>query len=260
MLNQSLLEKARELLEKRTPFAFATVIKTSGSAPREVGASMIIASDGRTFDTIGGGYAEFTAIEEALKLIREGKSNVLEIDLSKGLKGDAGAICGGSLTVFIDVVKSSDTVFIFGGGHVGYALARLAKFLKFGVVVMDERKDFANRERFPDVDDIMAEDYGTALNRLSIGKGSYLVIVTPNHEKDEFVLRKVLGSDASYIGMIGSKTKVATIMARLRKEGFPEERLRKVRAPIGVEIGAETPEEIAVSIMGEIILTRKTMS
>ncbi|HJX23924.1 MAG TPA: XdhC/CoxI family protein [Candidatus Bathyarchaeia archaeon] len=260
VLNQSLLAKARELLEKRTPFAFVTVIKTSGSAPREIGASMLVASDGKTVDTIGGGYAEFTAIEEALKAIKEGKPRLLEIDLSKGLKGDSGAICGGSLSVFIDVMKSSDTVFIFGGGHVGYAVARLAKFLRFGVVVVDERKDFANRERFPDADDILAEDYGTALDRLSMGKESYLVIVTPSHEKDEFVLRRVLGSSASYVGMIGSKTKVATIMARLRQEGFSEENLKRVRAPIGVEIAAETPEEIAVSIMGEIIQTRNTMS
>lgn len=259
VLNPSLLRKAQELLERREPFVFATVIKTAGSTPREVGSSMIITSDGKTVDTVGGGYAEAKVMQESLTALEEGRSKIVDLDLTRGLKGDCGAICGGSMTVFIDVIKPLDTVVVFGAGHIGQALTRLAKFLKFSVVVVDDRKEFANRERLPDADTIIAEDYAVAIENLRIGAESYLVIVTPGHEKDELVLKKILGSKAAYIGMIGSRTKCATIMARLKEEGYPEESLKKVHAPIGVEIEAETPEEIALSIMAEVTLTRNTI-
>jgi xanthine dehydrogenase accessory factor len=259
VLNASLLRKAQELLESRNSFVFVTVIETAGSTPREIGASMIITSDGRTVDTIGGGYAEAKVMQESLRALEEGRSKIVDLDLTRGLKGDSGAICGGSMTVFIDVMKPLDAVIIFGAGHIGQALTRLAKFLKFSVVVVDERKEFANRERLPEADTILAEEYGVAIDKLRIGSESYIVIVTHGHERDELILKNVLGSKAAYIGMIGSRTKCSTIMMRLKEEGYPEESLKKVHAPIGIEIEAETPEEIALSIMAEVTLTRNTI-
>jgi len=167
-------------------------------------------------------------------------------------------ICGGDTEVFIEPIRSAPTLIIFGGGHISLALSKIGKLIGFKVAVIDDRAEFANQERFPEADQILAEDFRTAFSRLTINKASYIVIVTRGHHYDELVLELALGTEPKYIGMIGSRSKNKAVFSHLRAKGIPQERLDKVHAPIGLEIHAHTPEEIAVSILAEVIKVRRS--
>ena len=161
------------------------------------------------------------------------------------------------LEVFLEVVEPTRTLLIVGAGHIGQALCRLGKFLGFQVAVIDDRPFFANAEHLPDADEIIAEDFAQALGRFPIHEATYVVLVTRGHEHDEISLRQVISSKAAYVGMIGSKRRVRAVLERLRAEGVPEALIKRVHSPIGMDIGAETPEEIAVSIAAELIMAQR---
>ena len=237
--------------------ALATVVSTSGSTPREAGAKMLVRADGSIVGTIGGGSLEAKVIEQALRVIKQGQPQRFHFDLTAE-EGELGMICGGDTEVFIEPIRSSPTLFIFGGGHISLALAKIGKLLGFKVAVIDDRAEFANSQRFPEADLILAEDFSTAFSELKINKSSYIVIVTRGHHYDELVLELALGAEPKYIGMIGSRTKNKTVFSHLLVKGIPQERLDKVHAPIGLEISAQTPEEIAVSILAEVIKVRRS--
>ena len=218
---------------------------------------MLVRLDGSILGTIGGGSLEAQIIKEALKVIRQNKPQRLHRSLS-AKDSEVGMICGGDLEVFIEPILTQPALFIFGGGHIALALAKMGKLCGFKIAVVDDRKEFANAERFPEAEIVIAGDFAKSFDRVEIDKSSYIVIVTHGHKHDELVLEWAVGTQAKYIGMIGSKTKNEAVFSHLMDRGIPREQLDRVHAPIGLEIEAQTPEEIAVSILAEVIKVRRS--
>lgn len=252
-----IFQKANELMANGERFVLVTVVGTRGSVPREIGAKMIVREGRRIFGTIGGGSIEALAISESSSVLKEGKSRVVRYSLGKGEATETGMICGGEMELLLDPIQGKPTLLIAGGGHIALPLVRLGSMLGFRVVVIDDREEYANRERFPEADTVICQEFSDALSEVRITPITYIVIVTRGHVYDKLVLKHTITSKAAYVGMIGSRTKVRTILENLRKEGIPEHTIRRVHAPIGLDIGAETPEEIAVSIMAEIVKLRR---
>ena len=248
-----LFSKANELSSKGTPFAVVSVTHTLGSTPREVGTSMLVKENGEFFGTIGGGNIEKSVIDEALKAINGKKTTVYEIKSLAAVDNR----CGGAMTFFINVISPRETMVIFGAGHIAKPTGQIGKVLGYRIVIVDPREEFANPQRFPDADLIVIEaDLDKALSQFNIDENTYIVVVTHDHLLDERILEKIVGSNAAYIGMIGSEVKAINTLHSLKKK-VPVELLEKVKTPMGLNIGAETPEEIAVSIIGEITRVRR---
>ena len=253
-----ILKEALERVNKGETIALVTIVEAKGSTPREVGAKMIVNKDGLADGTIGGGITEARVIKEVKLALKEGKRKLLTYHLTKEQAAlDEGAICGGEMKVFIDILQPKEEVLIFGAGHIAVCLSKLAKTVGFKVTIIDDREEFVNQDRFPEADKIIAEETEKALTHLKITPSTYIIIVTRGHLKDEEVLGSVIRSGATYIGMIGSRKKNATVFQRLTKKGISQEELDKIHTPIGIDINAQTPEEIAVSIMAEIIQVRR---
>jgi xanthine dehydrogenase accessory factor len=240
-----------EILDLHGQAALVTIIAADHSTPRGVGTKMLVRPDNSIIGTIGGGAVEAEAIRMAIEVIKTGKTQKRQFNLIPG--ESPGMICGGEMEVFVERIAPVPTVYIFGAGHISSILAKISKLLRFTVVVIDDRKDYANKERFPDADRILVDDFDQAFSKLTIDKQSYIVIVTRGHHYDELVLRKAIHTPAGYVGMIGSKSKVKTVFNNLRASGVENKLIERVHSPIGLDINAETPEEIAVSIIAEII-------
>ena len=238
--------------------ALVTIVSTTGSTPREEGAKMLVKADGSILGTIGGGSLEARVIEEAVKVIGQGKPKRLHISLTAKEVDEVGMLCGGELEVFIEPILTPFTLYLFGGGHISLPLAKMGKLLGFKIAVIDDRAEFANADRFPEAEVVLADDFTKSFPRLKIDKSSYIVIVTRGHQHDEVVLEWAVGTPAKYIGMIGSKAKTKAIFSHLLAKGISKKLLDRVHAPIGVEIHAQTPEEIAVSILAEIVKVRRS--
>lgn len=254
MQEEEIYEEIARLKREGGKGAVATLVGTKGATPREVGAKMLIRADGTFRGSVGGGCVEAEVWQEAKKIMAEGKPRMLHFDLTgRDAAESDGLICGGIMDVFVEPILSQPVLYVFGAGHISFFISRLGKMLGFRVAVVDDRADFANAKRFPEADEIIAEEFDAVLPKLSVNKSSYIVIVTRGHLSDEQVLDWAVRTDAAYIGMIGSKKKNKEIFTRLAAKGIPKEALEKVAAPIGLAIGAETPEEIAVSIAAQII-------
>lgn len=236
--------------------ALATVISVSGSTPREEGAKMLVKPDSSIIGTIGGGSIELKVIKEAVEVIKKEKPKHLRYSLKEG--DDLGMICGGDTEVFVEPIISTPILFILGGGHISFTLAKIAKLVGFKIVVVDDRPEYATNKRFPDAEQVLAISYEKAFSKLKVGKSGCVVIVTHGHKGDAAALEGALSTKAKYIGMIGSKTKNASVYARLKAKGITQQQLDRVHAPIGLRIHAQTPEEIAVSILAEIIQIRRS--
>jgi xanthine dehydrogenase accessory factor len=242
-----------ELSAHGTPFVLATVIDVHGSSPRGVGAKMLIIADGTTEETIGGGVLESEAIAEARACLASGGSYSRTYQLRPEGEHALGSLCGGEVTVFFEAHRPGRVLLIIGAGHVGQKLCSCASMLDFRVVVLDSRENVVTAERLPQADELICDDPARAAELCDIGERTSVVIVTHSAEHDEKALRAVVGTPAAFIGMIGSGAKVRTILARLRDEGVADELLDLVHAPIGLDIGAQTPAELALSIMAEIV-------
>lgn len=240
-------------IEREETVALVTVLETSGSAPGKAGFKMLVDAGGATLGTVGGGLVEATVIRDALEAMGERKSRVCTYKLDKDEAGGIGMICGGEARVFIDVIAAAETLLIAGAGHVAQPLAAMGAILGFKVVVVDDREDFCNRERFPTAADCLVGDIGAMLAGAKITPNTYVVIITRGHAYDQQALEQTINTRAAYIGMIGSKKKVHTIFKELRQKGIDEDKISRVYAPIGLEIGAKTAEEIAVSILAQIV-------
>jgi xanthine dehydrogenase accessory factor len=244
--------------EKGEEAALVTIVSATGSTPREEGAKMLVRPDGTIIGTIGGGNLEAQVINEAVGVIKQGKPKRLHMNLTAKEAEETGMICGGDLEVFIEPILTAPTMYIFGGGHISLPLAQIGKLLGFKIAIIDDRAEFASTKRFPEAEMVLAGDFSKAFSKLKIDKTSYIVIVTRGHQNDELVLEWAVGTPAQYIGMIGSQTKVKTVFSHLLAKGVSKGRLDSVYSPIGLEIGAQTPEEIAVSILAEIIKVRRS--
>jgi len=248
---KEIYDEIQRIIRDNECAALATLISVSGSTPRDQGAKMLIRQDGSILGTVGGSLLEGKVIEEARNVIKDGKAKILDFDLTG--KDQEGMICGGLAKVYIEPIVPIPTLFIFGGGHISFYLARIGKMVGFQVVVIDDRKEYSNPVRFPEADETIACDYADVFSRLKIDGLSYIVIVTRGHAYDQTVLEWAITKDTPYIGMIGSRTKIKRIYDNLMAKGISEDTLKKVYAPIGLDIHSETPEEIAVSIIAEII-------
>lgn len=240
--------------------ALATIIGAEGSTPRETGAKMLVREDGTIFGTIGGGGLEGRVIEEAIGVIREGNPRLFHYDLAGTEADGAGMICGGVVDIYIEPILTPPAVFIFGGGHISLFVSKISAMAGFQVTVIDDRAEFANPERFPEAGRVMAEKFSAAFPQLKVTRSSHLVIVTRGHADDQQVLEWALTTEAGYIGMIGSKRKIGTLYRNLEEKGIARDRLLRVHAPIGLDIGALSPEEIAVSIVAQMIQVRRKSS
>lgn len=243
-----LLAEANRLIEAAEPFAWVTIIGQEGSSARHLGSSMLVTRDGKVIGTVGGAVAELQLIEQALAALKEGKPRTVKMPLP---------VCAGAITCFINVFKTAETLILIGAGHVAQPMAKLGKMLGFRVIVIDDRQEYATRERFPDADQFIVDEWEKAIGDLRIDENSYVIILTYAGEYDELALRKVINSNAAYIGMISSKSKAKAILAKLRRDKVPDELLSRVVTPIGLDIGAETPAEIAVSTLAEIVMRRR---
>jgi xanthine dehydrogenase accessory factor len=242
-----------ELAEHGTPFVLATVTDVKGSSPRGVGAKMLILADGTTEETIGGGVLERESIAEARACLASGKSYARTYQLRPEGEHALGSLCGGDVTVFFEPHVQGRTLLVIGAGHIGQKLCLCASLLDYRVVVVDSRAEMVTPERFPEADRLVCGEPARTAELCAIEEGTSVVIVTHTAEHDEAALRAVIGSPAAYVGMIGSATKVRTIFARLRDDGVADELIDRVHAPIGLDIGAETPAELALCIMAEIV-------
>jgi xanthine dehydrogenase accessory factor len=243
-----IIQEAHRLIESSQAFAWVTITSQEGSSARHLGSSMLVTSEGRIIGTVGGAVAELQLIDQAIQAIKEGKPRTVKMPLP---------VCAGVITCFINVFQSPETLILVGGGHVAQPMATLGKMLGFRVIVIDDRTEYATKERFPEADRLIVDDWEKALREVRTDEQTYIVILTYAGEYDELALRTVIQSKAAYIGMISSESKAKAILSKLRRDKVPEHLLRRVVTPIGLDIGAETPAEIAVSTMAEIIMRRK---
>ena len=237
--------------------AVATIVNVRGSIPSFETAKMLVRDDGSILGTIGGGCVEADVWQAAREVMESEKPRTLTFNLNQDPKYDTGLVCGGTLDIFLEPILPPALLYIFGAGHVSVNLYKIAKSSGFDVTVVDDRATYANRERFPDAKEVIAEDFDQAMARLTPSESSYVVIVTRGHRDDMRVLRWAVQTRARYIGMIGSKRKTITIFRELTKEGLAPELFERVHAPVGLDIGAITPEEIAVAITAELIAVRR---
>ncbi len=349
---KNIYEEIEQLIAGVETVATATVIKTQGSTPREVGAKMVVRPSGQLVGTIGGGCGEAAVRQVAVSAIADGERHTIRLDLTDDVTLDTEMVCGGVMSVFIDLWDERDlefleavnegfrqnkkiavatpisttqalrrssgqarprrlilpdgqsvgtlgdekldawvtsqalealtqgasrivtdaerevevfievrisppTLIIAGGGHIAVPLAKLGTMMGFRVVVLDDRPDFANRERFPEADEVIAADFGEAFSSYPIDDQTYIAIMTRGHSHDMECLLQVIQSPAGYIGMIGSRRRVRGVFDLVKAEGYTGEGLARVHAPIGLDIGAQTPEEIALSVMAEVMKARR---
>lgn len=234
--------------------ALATIVQAVGSSPQKEGAKMLVRDDGTVLGTLGGGCLEAEVKEIALMTMRGGSPISVPFDLTEK---EGGLVCGGKILVYIEPIVPEPNLIILGAGHVGKALSHIAKFAGFRVTVADDREEFANREAIPHADEIVVEHFDRVLSDVSIDNGCYVVIATRGHNHDLEALAAALRTDAGYIGLLGSRRKKALLLKALRERGFSEREIGRVVVPVGLPIGSVTPEEIAVSIMAQVIQKRR---
>jgi xanthine dehydrogenase accessory factor len=252
---RGLFAAIQEALAHGEPVALCTVVKAEGGAPREPGAKMLVCADGTTLGTVGGGAMEADVARQALEALRQNASCLADYTLRD--EGADPGICGGQASIFIDVLTPAPTLLIVGAGHIGQMLAQMGRLQGYRIAVCDDRAEYANPETLPAADRILAGPLPEVLTDIAITPHTYVVIVTRGHKDDEAALGYLLDKGAGYLGMIGSTRKVRTVFEHLRAAGATEEQLARVRAPIGLRIGAQTPAEIALCILAEILQVRR---
>ena len=250
-------EQIVELRRQGRRGAVATIVNVRGSIPSFRTAKMLVRDDGSIVGSIGGGCVEADVWQAAREVMESEKPRTLTFDLNQDPKYDTGLVCGGTLEVFVEPVLPPALLYVFGAGHVAANLCQVAANTGFDVIVSDDRSSYATKERFPAAREVHAMDFDEAMEKLDPDESSYIVIVTRGHRDDMRILRWAVQSRARYVGMIGSKRKVIKIFKALEEEGLPAQLFERVYAPIGLDIGAITPEEIAVAITAELIAVRR---
>ena len=237
--------------------AMVTIVAAHGSTPQRVGAKMLVFADGRMVGTIGGGCYEHDAFWKAREALATRRSRVVHYELSDDLAEESGLICGGQMDVFIEPIEPAPHLYILGAGHVGFQLGQIATTVGFRLHVVDDRQKFANHERFPAADEVVVEDLASWVTAAEIPASSFVVVLTRGHRQDFEVLRALARRTFRYVGLIGSRAKVARLTDALVDAGVTPDWIRQLRAPIGFDIGAVSPEEIAVAILAELIAVRR---
>jgi xanthine dehydrogenase accessory factor len=252
---RSIYQALSDLEKNNESAALCTVVKSEGSTPRHVGSKMLVYSDGKFTGTVGGGELESRVIKAALESLNNGKSQTLAYTMADPSRGDPG-VCGGTVEVFVEPILPSALIVVIGAGHVGKAVVHLAKWMGFRVALSDDRAEFCNPEAVPNADAYYPVPMAELVNQLKVTRQTYLVVTSRGSAVDAAGLPSLLDSEAAYIGVIGSKRRWLTTAKALKEKGVAEDKIAKVHSPMGLELNAETPEEIAVSIMAEILMLK----
>ena len=252
---KTIFQALSELEQTHEPAALCTVVKSEGSTPRHVGSKMLVYSDGKFIGTVGGGDLEHRVLDEAWMALGDGQPRSLHYNMADPSRGDVG-VCGGQVEVFVEPILPPPLLVVIGAGHVGKAVAHLAKWLGFRIAACDDRKEFCTKEMIPDADAFYPVTMDKLPEQIKIDKRTFLVLTTRGSNVDAAGLTPLLDSKAAYIGVIGSKRRWTTTVKELKEKGITDEKLARVHSPIGLELQAETPEEIAVSIMAEILMIK----
>jgi xanthine dehydrogenase accessory factor len=251
----SIWKSIAELEVSQEAGVLCTIVRSQGSTPRHAGSKMLVKPDGSIIGSVGGGELENRTISEALKLIPEGKPGRLEYSLDDPAQGDPG-VCGGQVEIYMEPIIPKATLVVVGAGHVGQAVAHLAQWLDFRIVVSDDRREFCNPETIPNAEEYFTVPLEELPEKMKITPWTYVVMTTRSVDVDVPGLPGLLDSPAAYIGVIGSRRRWETTRKQLEAAGVSAEKMERVRSPMGLKIHAETPEEIAVSILAEIIQIR----
>ncbi len=246
-----LFERLNQTVDAGQPVALCTVVDTKGSVPRHAGAKMLVFADGGIEGTVGGGETEKRVRDEALAALADGRTRFLHYELIDIEKGDPG-ICGGTVSIFVEPYLRMPTVVVVGAGHVGRAVVHLAKWLGYRVVLSDDRAELCTPESNPGADQYLPVRMGELPEAMAVGPQTYFVLVTRGVEVDVAGLPALLATDAAYIGLIGSKKRWAHCREKLKEAGVSPDLIERIKSPVGMDIHAETPNEIALSIMAEI--------
>jgi xanthine dehydrogenase accessory factor len=255
-MNQEVFAALSEALQRGEEVALVTIVSSVGSTPQRVGAKMLVYADGRTVGTIGGGCYENEAFWKAREAIKSRKPVTLKFELNDDFAQETGLVCGGQMEVFVEPIEPSPELYVFGAGHVGYHVVRMAYDVGFRVHVIDDREKFASTERFGEGIDVIVDHIPTWIDAQQFPPTAYVVVVTRGHTHDLDAMRALAPRPLRYLGLIGSKAKVRRIFDALVEERLAPDLLARVHAPIGLDIGAITPQEIAVSIVGELIAVK----
>jgi len=262
---------ARDLIEKGEDFVIARVVETKGSTPRKSGAILLMEKNGNTVGTVGGGLLEAETEKLCRKTLEtKEKKHLYEFTLDEKQAGALEMGCGGDAVIQVEYIEAAEpgnlieelrtekTAYIFGGGHVGYALEPILRHIDYRTIIIDDREEYANSERFPHAERVVVvDDFDNCFDDIHPDENSCMIIVTRGHKGDLKVLRQALKIPCAYLGMIGSRRKNSLLFETLREEGVADDDLKDLHAPIGLSIGSETPEEIAISIAAEIIKERR---
>ena len=251
----SIYQALAEIEKNNESAALCTVVKSEGSTPRHVGSKMLVYPGGNFIGTVGGGDLEHRVLDEAWMAVADGKPRLLSYNMSDPSRGDPG-VCGGQVEVFVEPILPAPMIVVIGGGHVGKAVVHLAKWLGFRVAVSDDRAEFCTPESVPGADAYYAIPMEKLTEQLKITRQTYLVVTSRGSGVDAAGLPSLLDSPAAYIGVIGSKRRWATTVKALKEKGVTDEKIARVHSPMGLELNAETPEEIAVSILAEIMMLK----
>ncbi len=252
-----IFEEIVRLRREGSKAALATVVKWLGSTPRRDNAKMLVFEDGSTMGSIGGGSTEAEVVEEARRVLETEKASLTKFTLTQEEAARDGLICGGTVEVFVEPILPDPNLLLMGGGHLAQAIAEAAQRVNFKVSVVDDRASFANRERFPGVEETIVASFEESLDAVDVTENTFILIVTRGHGYDQVVLEKAIQSPARYVGLVGSRRKIRIILKNLLDKGIPPKTFSNLYAPIGLEIGSETPQEIAVSVVAELIALRK---
>ena len=255
-MNQEVFAALNEALQRGEEVALVTIVSSVGSTPQRIGAKMLVYADGRTVGTIGGGCYENEAFWKAREAIKTRKPVTLTFELNDDFAQETGLVCGGQMEVFVEPIVPSPELYVFGAGHVGYHVGKMAHEVGFHVHVIDDREKFASTERFGEGIDVVVDHIPTWIDAHQLPPTAYSVVVTRGHTHDLDAMRALAQQSIRYLGLIGSKAKVKRIFDALLEEGLPPDRLARIHAPIGLDIGAITPQEIAVSIVAELIAVK----
>ena len=239
-----------DLCNREEAFAVATVVESIGSTPGKLGAKMLIKKDETIIGTIGGGEVELSVIKEGINIISSGTPKLIEYGEEMQ--------CGGKMKIFIEPILSPPVIYIFGAGHIGQALSKIAVVSGFDTVIIDNREGFATKEKFSGAKKTISGNYDELIPKLPFNNNSYIIVATHNHSEDETVLRLCIKRKYAYIGMVASREKRNSIFAKLKNQGITDRLLKKVHSPIGIDIASKTPGEIAVSITAEIISVKNS--
>lgn len=253
----NIFEEIVRLRREGRPIVLATIVKRIGSTPRKDCARMLILDDGSTIGSIGGGCVEAEVWSLAREVLRTRRARLARFELNEDSAEEEGLVCGGTVEVFVEPIMSEPRLIILGAGHLGKAVAEIAHRIAFKITVIDDRESFANRERFPDAEAVVVSNFSKAFVDLSVDENCYILVVTRGHKHDQAATEAAIKTPARYVGLVGSRRKIKLIVEALLEKGVNADLFDRLYAPIGLDIGSETPEEIAVSVTAELIAVEK---